>query len=437
MRIKPANVMFGEYGEVYLLDWGIAKTPAEEPPRRAEGMLGTPGYMAPEQIRDAEAVTAAADVYALGCVLFELLTLQRAHADDAAEARIASTLRAEAPPPSSVTEAEEIAPELDVICMRAMALDPGQRYASARELHNLLEHHLDGERDLALRQSLAQTHADHARLAALRLQSADVGEDPHAVRREALREVGQALALDPTNRSATTTMVELLTQPPHAVPPEVERQLEIRRQRWFKASGRIAAAMYFSTVLYLPLLWWSGIRDAGAIAAFFALSGIAGLLSMRAAMLEQPRESHVMAAMVASTAAMAATAALYGPLVLTPGMIAINGTAYALMVSRRARTLTLACAWVGIGIPVGLELSGVVAPSYALGPEGMTIMPRALGLEHAPAVVLLAIASLGMIATGVVAVGRIRDALERAERQLESYNWHFRQLLPDTRAGDL
>jgi serine/threonine-protein kinase len=323
------------------------------------------------------------------------------------------------------------------MCVRATALDPAQRYATARELHKALEHYLDGERDLALRQALAQTHADHARRAAQRLYTAAPDDDPHELRREALREVGQALALDPSNRSATTTMVELLTRPPPAVPREVEQQLALRRQRWFKASARVAAGLYLSIVLYLPLLWWAGIRDAGAIAAFFVLTGIAAVLSLRAAMMEHPRERHVLAAMFASTAAMAATATLYGPLVLTPGMIAVNSTAYALTVGKRARMLTLGTAMVGIGIPLALELIGVVAPSYAFGPGGMTIVPRALGLDHHPALVLLAIASLGMIATGIVGVGRIRDALDRAERQLESYNWHFRQLLPDTRAGDL
>jgi serine/threonine protein kinase len=428
--IKPANVMLGEYGEVYLLDWGIAKMQTEHKP--SHRMLGTAGYMAPEQIGDASAVGPAADVYALGCVLFEILTLQRAHPAERVEARLASTLEKDVRLPSSIDD--DVAPELDVMCMRATARDPAQRYGSARELHVALEHHLDGERDLALRRSLSQTHAEHAREAAQRLQS---GDDPHVVRREALREVGQALALDPSNRDAMTTMVELLTRPPDAPPHEVEEQLEIRRQRWFKASGRVAAAIYFSMALYLPFLWWVGIRDAASIATFLVLSAIAGLLSLRATFMQHPRERDVIFAMLTSTIAMAATATLYGPLVLTPGMIAVNGTAYALTVGKRARMLTLGVATLAVLVPLLLELGGAIAPSYALDSHGMTILPRALGLHHPPALVLLAIASLGMIATGIVAVGRIRDALDRAERQLESYNWHFRQLLPGRDADHL
>ncbi|OGQ21216.1 MAG: hypothetical protein A2138_08000 [Deltaproteobacteria bacterium RBG_16_71_12] len=91
--IKPANIMLGDFGEVYLLDWGLAKLlehDDEEPAGAvvapagaadatiAGSMLGTPGYMAPEQIDASIApIGPATDVYALGAVLFEILSLQR------------------------------------------------------------------------------------------------------------------------------------------------------------------------------------------------------------------------------------------------------------------------------------------------------------------------------------------------------------------------
>src|SRR5207302_1405869 len=107
--LKPANVMFGDYGEVYVLDWGLAKVRSASrsmdpnvrsisdrdvnaaaardhenvgstPATVAGSMLGTPGYMAPEQIRGEE-VDARTDVYGLGGILFEILAHEPLHGE--------------------------------------------------------------------------------------------------------------------------------------------------------------------------------------------------------------------------------------------------------------------------------------------------------------------------------------------------------------------
>ena len=430
--LKPGNIMFGEYGEVYVLDWGVAKTPEERGSpvtTRTGRVLGTPGYMSPEQIRSSATVQPATDIYALGCILFEILTQRRAHRGSRAEEVIESTLQGRVPTPSEVAPREEIAPELDVICMRATALNPDNRYRSARELHNALEQYLEGERDGALRRSLAETHAEHAREALAQL-STGTG-DSEETRRAALREVGRALALDPANRSAMEAMVELLSQPPEEMPPEVEARLDLRQENRYKTAGRIAAGMYFSMMLYFPLCWWAGILDATPIAMFFGCSGLAGLLSLYTSTTDRPRRVFVLLAMFTSCAGISAVAALFGPLVLMPAVLGINISAYAATVDRLGRRLAYAVSTVAIAVPIVLELTGVVGPSLALGPDGMTILPRALGLDSMSAVAVLALASLGTVFAGIVAVGRLRDALTRAESQLEMYNWHFRQLLPD------
>src|SRR5207248_6263254 len=83
--LKPSNIMLGDYGEVYVIDWGIARVLGDEQnqPRcggdeidtldegtKTGDLLGTPGYMAPEQVRQAD-VGRPSDVYALGAILFE------------------------------------------------------------------------------------------------------------------------------------------------------------------------------------------------------------------------------------------------------------------------------------------------------------------------------------------------------------------------------
>lgn len=84
--------------------------------------------------------------------------------------------------------------------------------------------------------------------------------------------------------------------------------------------------------------------------------------------------------------------------------------------------------------PLLLEPLGVASPSYRMGAEGMTILPRAIDLHGDAALVLPTIARVGTVLTRIVAVGRLRDALDRAEHRLELHRWHFRQLRPDREA---
>ncbi|MEQ8765746.1 MAG: serine/threonine-protein kinase [Planctomycetota bacterium] len=140
--LKPENVMVGAFGEVLVLDWGVAKVLGEEEAPapsasgdRAEGegtlpgtILGTPGFMAPEQARgQVDRVDARSDVYAIGAILHDLLT--RAHRSGNRPPGLAWTA-----PEDPRQLNPEVPRRLAAICQRALAEDPCERYESAEAL---------------------------------------------------------------------------------------------------------------------------------------------------------------------------------------------------------------------------------------------------------------------------------------------------------------
>ena len=135
--VKPANILIAPGGDtdgehVYLTDFGIARAPDEEPGlTRTGAFVGSLAYAAPERI-EGEQGGPAADIYALGCVLFETLT---GHAPFNRESELA-TMRAhlDDPVPSVCAEAAGVPPELDEVVRIALAKAPGQRFATATEM---------------------------------------------------------------------------------------------------------------------------------------------------------------------------------------------------------------------------------------------------------------------------------------------------------------
>jgi hypothetical protein len=133
--VKPANILIETGGEppghVYVADFGLTKHTDARTGATASGVVGTVDYMAPEQIEGRQ-IDGRADIYALGCVLYECLTGKRPfeHSNDVAV--LWAHIREDPPLPSSVDRSLPTA--FDAIVDRALAKDPRDRYESAGEL---------------------------------------------------------------------------------------------------------------------------------------------------------------------------------------------------------------------------------------------------------------------------------------------------------------
>jgi len=172
--LKPENIMVGAFGEVLVMDWGVAKLlgdqrpqsidssggggedlehratliqgidlPAE--PETAHGIVvGTPAYMAPEQaLGDSQSVSERTDVYALGAILYFMLT-GRVPYDAASVAELRSKLISSTGPAKPRSVNQSIPPPLEAACLKALERDAAERYKSAEQFSADIAAFLDG-----------------------------------------------------------------------------------------------------------------------------------------------------------------------------------------------------------------------------------------------------------------------------------------------------
>lgn len=149
--IKPDNVMVGAFGEVYLLDWGLAASLYDDGSGRiplqeaAEFVSGTPGYLAPEMVQSPGLkISPLTDVYLLGATLHKIVTGEVRHRGkfyEAMQSALAST---------PYEYPENVPMELADICNRAMQIDPTQRYPSVARFREAVRTYLSRESSLEL-----------------------------------------------------------------------------------------------------------------------------------------------------------------------------------------------------------------------------------------------------------------------------------------------
>ncbi len=449
--LKPSNIMLGDYGEVHLLDWGIAKVIGVEDPvfedqvdfskdrvQRTEAgfVVGTPGYMAPEQARgETRTYGGRSDVYSLGAMLFEAMTLQRLHGDAEIEHILLSTVQGVEARPSLRAPDMNLPLELDEICVRATAVNPELRFDTAREMNDAIEKLLDGDRDSTRRAEIAAEHTANARAALALARRGGPGADGQ--HRRAVGELLQAMALEPHNPEARATMVQLLLEPVERLPDEAYAELqEVNRLDRARAS-RANGWAYLTWMGTLPLMLAMGVRDIVTL-GLLGLSGVALIAYtwwMATTGRTQPR--YMIFAVLFTFACVASMSMFFGPLFLVPGMAVTAASSYlvAIRANRRARALVLMGSLAAVLVPTILQLVGAIAPQYTFNHGGITILPGVVELPERATWAFLLVTNCLTVVLANVLVGRAVAALLRAERRLFTQAWRLRQFLPELSAS--
>ena len=142
--LKPANILIDSNDQPRVTDFGLAKQPGKQNQLTLSGQtLGTPSYMSPEQASGRGDITDATDVYALGAILYAMLTGGPPFAGDTLVDTLTQVIEREPNPLRS--ENPELHADLEIICLKCLEKDPAERYESAEQLMLELERFIDGK----------------------------------------------------------------------------------------------------------------------------------------------------------------------------------------------------------------------------------------------------------------------------------------------------
>jgi eukaryotic-like serine/threonine-protein kinase len=295
---------------------------------------------------------------------------------------------------------------------------------TAREVGDRVQRYLDGDRDLAERRRLASEHLARAQTAL------DAPDD----QREAMREAGRALALDPTLAGAAELVGRLMIEPPRTPPPEVEQSLKADRERLQQQQSRRGMFSYVAYFAIVPFLF---VNHAYLISYVVVVAGLMAIAyygqTHPIAITGWPVRPILVT--LGNGFVLFIFSRLFSPFLIGPGLACVIITTLMGHSAYRNRKIAfvLLASFVGSVLGAwGLEAAGVIEQTFSTGPSWMLIAPPVIK----PAAV--ALVTFLVIYSAVIISGQLGLTLSRAkaeddaQRQLHLQAWRLQQLVPKT-----
>jgi serine/threonine-protein kinase len=382
-------------------------------------VFGTPGYMAPEQMRHPD-VTRSADIYALGSILFEILAGEPVHprGDEATPSTLSKNTIIS---PAMRRPDRAIPPELDSLTTAMLAMKSSDR-PTARRCADRIEEFLDGDRDLVSRRALAIDLVWHAR------SSLDENQ-----RAEAMRDASRAMALDPQVEGAAEIVTKLMLEPPQEAPQELRDMLRRADSEDVARHARSAIPGYVMIAAFLPIIVWTGVQN-WFVAAAMLVSGIA-LAIAASRLVKQPERSFGIwvAYAIGNAAMIVVLGRLASGFTFVPALAAFitaSLVTYPAFVEKGRAWVLIAIMLAGLIGPILLEAAGVIHGTWRLENHGLFLQPGAMEFGSSASMFTILLASLATVVMCGIQAAVLGRANRLAQHKLVTQAWHLRQLLP-------
>jgi len=416
--LRPEHVLLGDFGEVYVLEWGRARLLDEPPsPRLPGGSLppdgGRAGYAAPELLLGTSDVDGRADVYALGCLLFELLCSRPLHDPERA---VESTIEGADVHAAARAVGRHGPPELLDACVAATR-PRDARTPSARALADAVQRWLDGVRDLARRRELAARYRARARTA--------IGSGDRAV---AMREAAAAVALSP-DAGATELLGRLILEPPAEGSPEAEAIEEASDVAEIRAQARVAAVSFVAIPAFLPLLFWLGVVEPAIVVAIAALGLFQAGFAFAAGRGAVPVRLWVWGAFALNLVLLAVFTRVFSPVIAVPAMAITLTTAGVTLPGVRGLWIVPCLLAMSLFGPALLEAADVLASTTTATGTSLVIHSAVVHLPRGPTLIVLAVHTIALLLVGVNYGRQLTRVNREARLRLRAQAWHLEQIV--------